>query len=176
MDFEDALPIILKYEGGKADVKGDRGGRTNKGITQATYDSARKRWGQPAADVWEIADHEVARIYRESFWDLAGCPMLPWPLSLCQFDAAVQHGVRNAITLLQRAAGAPEDGKLGPTTLGAAKSQPAGKMTRVLLRQRRGYYLRIVQARPDQLKFLLGWLLRVERLNDRCISDYSEVE
>ena len=38
-DFSKALPRILVYEGGKVDNPRDPGGRTNKGVTQATFNS-----------------------------------------------------------------------------------------------------------------------------------------
>ena len=40
MSFERSLPDILRYEVGYVNNPNDHGGRTNKGITQVTYD----RW------------------------------------------------------------------------------------------------------------------------------------
>ena len=37
-DFSEALRLVLAQEGGRVDDPRDPGGRTNRGITQATYD------------------------------------------------------------------------------------------------------------------------------------------
>jgi len=38
-EFAAALPFVLRWEGGYVDHPDDPGGRTNKGVTQKTYDS-----------------------------------------------------------------------------------------------------------------------------------------
>ena len=55
----------------------DPGGRTNRGVTQRTYDAWRAARGQPHADVYAIAETEVEAIYRGAYWDRAGCGALP---------------------------------------------------------------------------------------------------
>lgn len=39
--FTRAITFILKWEGGFSDDPDDRGGRTNKGVTQKVYDTWR---------------------------------------------------------------------------------------------------------------------------------------
>jgi len=42
--FETALPFVLRWEGGFVDHPADPGGRTNRGVTQRTYDAWRQSW------------------------------------------------------------------------------------------------------------------------------------
>ena len=69
MSFDDALAFVLKREGGRVDDPKDRGGRTNRGVTQRVYDRYREQHDLPPADVWDILPAEVKAIYRAGYWD-----------------------------------------------------------------------------------------------------------
>ena len=62
-EFELALNFVLEREGGYVNDPDDKGGATNKGITQNTYNSWLKSVGKPAKDVKNITDAEVKEIY-----------------------------------------------------------------------------------------------------------------
>lgn len=161
--FPEALPFTLRWEGGYVDHPADPGGATNRGVTQATYDAWRKAGGLATRSVRLIEDDEVGAIYRDRYWSEAGCDALPWPMSLAHFDAAVNHGPRNAVRILQRALGVKVDGKIGPVTVAAARS--AGPlMVRLMLCERRSFYHEIVVQRPTLRVFLDGWLNRLSAL------------
>jgi lysozyme family protein len=99
VDFERALAFVLAREGGAVDDPNDKGGRTNRGITQRTYDSWRKDQGLPPADVWMATDDETKMIYRDLYWWPA--KDLAWPLNLVVFDTAVLFGTGRAMSWLQ---------------------------------------------------------------------------
>ena len=162
--FAQALPVILRAEGGYVDDPVDRGGATNFGVTQKTYDAYRikKRLGK--VSVRGITTEEVGSVYHVRYWLKGKCDALPWPASMAHFDSCVNHGPRNAAKLLQRAVGAVPDGKIGPRTL-AAVVKTSG-LANTLLWGRVRYYLKIVKVRPSQIRFLRGWLLRVLHLRD----------
>jgi lysozyme family protein len=101
--FEDALRITLAFEGGKVDDPADPGGRTAYGITQRTFDAWRQYRGEDKGDVWTILPDEVSAIYEAEFWRGSGADVLPWPLSLCHFDASVNHGIWRARKFLNGA-------------------------------------------------------------------------
>ena len=162
--FAQALPVILRSEGGYVDDPVDRGGATNFGITQKTYDAWRVKNRLDKVGVRDITTDEVEAIYHSQYWSAAKCDALPWPASLCHFDASVNHGPRNAAKLLQRVVGVTPDGKIGPQTLGAVSRTPGYKLTTVLLFGRIAFYVKIVGARPSQIKFLRGWIRRVLHL------------
>lgn len=148
-DFDRALRFTLRWEGGFVNDPDDPGGRTNKGITQAVY----RDWkDDPAADVAQIADEEVAAIYRQNYWDPL-CRDLGDPLALVTFDSAVNCGVRRTRGWLDKA----DSGTVG--TLQAAK---------YMLTVRQLHYETLVTARPRMAKFLRGWLNRLAALREEA--------
>jgi lysozyme family protein len=122
-EFAKALPRILVYEGGKVDDPRDPGGRTNKGITQATYSSYRRSNNLTSQDVYLISNVEVASIYKSRYWDKVLGDQLPEGLGLCVFDGAVNSGVSRSGIWLQQSLGSAYtgqiDGLFGAKTLQA---------------------------------------------------------
>lgn len=71
--FKKALQFVLKWEGGYVDNPNDKGGATNKGITQNTYNAWLKSNGKATKDVKNITQAEVEEIYRKNYWLASGC-------------------------------------------------------------------------------------------------------
>jgi lysozyme family protein len=155
MKFEDALPIILAYEGSEyTDKPGDAGGPTKYGVTQQTLSD----WlGRPASadDVRALTPEAVAPIYRRLFWDACRCSELPSGTDLMVFDGATNHGPRRAIRFLQTAVGTTADGIVGPKTLAAAQAKDRVELLKEVAVQRA-----ILYASLDQ-RFFLGWYRRL---------------
>ena len=173
--FLKALPFTLRMEGGFSDHPNDPGGATMKGVTQAVYDSWRRDSGLAVRTVREITDDELEAIYWSRYWTPAKCEALPWPASMCHFDAAVNHGTAGAARILQRAVGVAVDGKIGPQTLAAAATLPAPVLVARMLFERLAYYERIMLANKGLRVFALGWLSRVNALRAACRTDMPEV-
>jgi lysozyme family protein len=117
MTFDEALPIILKHEGGATvtDDPRDPGGLTKYGISQRAF---------PTLDIRDLTEADAAAIYRRDYWDRAKCDSLPSHLRLVMFDMAVNMGVGKAVLLLQKACGVAQDGVIGPNTIRAAERLP----------------------------------------------------
>ncbi len=164
--FNQALPVILKHEGGYVNDPDDPGGATNKGIIQKTYDAWRRSKGLRQKAVRGISDNEVESIYHERYWVVGKCDALPWPASLAHFDACVNHGPKNAAKLLQRAAGVTDDGAIGPLTLAAVAAMNRRPLVNGMLWARLAFYEAIARRRPASRKFLLAWLSRVNHLRE----------
>lgn len=160
--FAQALPFVLAREGGFSDHPSDKGGATNFGITQATFDRWLASVGKLPRPVKEITDDEVAAIYHRDYWLASRCDALPWPVSLAHFDAAVNHGPLRAAYMLQEALGVDADGKIGPKTLAAVSALHPRELLDRLLWIRVTFYQAI--SKGDQLVFLRGWLARVLEL------------
>ena len=69
-EYPNMLKFILACEGGYVNRKTDRGGPTNKGITQVTYNSYRRSKDLPTKDVRDIAHQEVEDIYYNNYYKI----------------------------------------------------------------------------------------------------------
>ena len=164
--FAGSLASVLALEGGYTDDPFDPGGPTNKGITLATYARFRGEelteaaFHRLRAELKEIPDATVARIYRDRYWQPARCPDLPPALAHFHFDAAVNQGVGGAARMMQAALGVAVDGEIGPITLGAAFERPLAETLERYAAARRHRY----RALQHFWRFGRGWLSRVDKV------------
>ena len=91
--FQKALNFVLKWEGGYTNNPYDKGGATNKGITQYTYNSWLKSQKLQIRDIKNISDYEVKEIYFQNYWKKAGCDKMSPKFALLAFDTAVNMGL-----------------------------------------------------------------------------------
>ena len=101
--FEKALKFVLKWEGGLSVHPDDKGGTTNKGITQNTYNAWLRSKGQNLKDVRNISDSEVKEIYYNNYWLKAGCDKMSEKFAILAFDTAVNMGVSRVAEFLKAA-------------------------------------------------------------------------
>ena len=116
--FLRAVAAILKAEGGATITNDpdDPGGLTKYGISQRSY---------PDLDIANLTEAQAVEIYHRDFWQLVRGDELPANLALAVFDCAVNQGVEVAGRLLQRACEVPQDGRIGPVTVRAARRSDA---------------------------------------------------
>jgi len=166
--FEDCLGYILRFEGGYSNHPADRGGATNKGITQGTFDAYNEGLGRDTKSVESITDSEVQAIYLERFWNPCRCGDLHNPLDLVVFDSAVQHGVSRAAKWLQREVGVATDGVIGNATLFAVNQEALKHGLAELVERymwvREEFYAAIIARDPSQEVFANGWKNRMLEL------------
>lgn len=160
--FDRALAFTLGVEGEISNDPADRGGLTNRGITQRLYDAWRTTTGKPRQDVRLITLEEITQIARDEFWEPCACGELPDDLAIAVFDMAFNSSPWNAKLTLQRAlgfTGKDVDGVIGIHTLQAVKTTPDAAFEFLVAR---GAYIRDLCWRdPSQLKFLGGWINRL---------------
>ncbi len=175
--FTRGMDFVLRWEGGFIDHKDDPGGRTNKGVTQNTYNKWRAKKGLLAEDVLNITVQEVHAIYLEDYWKAVVQNWYPDNLAIALFDSAVNMGPRRAVSMLQHAINEVRtgpniavDGAAGKNTYAALRDCiTAGAQEALLqayIKTRQGVYHRIVNNRPRSAVFLDGWM---NRLNDLAI-------
>jgi hypothetical protein len=158
MRFEKAYSFVRRWEGGYVHNPNDRGGPTNMGITQGTYDAWRREKGLPPQDVRALTPEEARAIYLERYWVSSGAATIPSPaLAMIHFDTAVNMGMGRAREFLRRA---QEGGRSSPRELAEA-----------YLDLRLNYYLDLCQNDPTQLEFLRGWLNRLRDLAEAATGD-----
>ena len=92
-NFEIALQFLFPVEGGYVNNKNDKGGPTNMGVTQSTYNSYRKKKGLPIQNVKNITQKEAINLYYEDYWKVSGADNIEdTNFAVLLFDTAVLHG------------------------------------------------------------------------------------
>ena len=152
--FDKALALVLAIEGGYSNHPTDPGGATNFGITQAVYNEWNRRRGYAEIPASMMKRSEAAEIYHDIWVDIRAAEM-PWPLNAMYFDAAVNHGKKNARLMVQRALGVTVDGVIGPHTIAAALAADGAAVN--LLWQRLRFYQRLKTFNT----FGRGWVSRI---------------
>lgn len=109
MDFATAIERILSHEGGYVFDERDPGGETQWGISKRSY---------PDIDIKALTRDEAKAIYERDFWRPVVSTVADGALQFQLLDAAVNHGMGNAVRFLQRAIGAAPDGHWGPASRG----------------------------------------------------------
>jgi lysozyme family protein len=168
-NFEAALAGVLESEGGYVNHPKDPGGPTNLGVTLAV---ARQLGidvdGDGDTDIIDIkllklAD--AAKVYRHEYWDKVRGDDLPSGLDYAVFDYAVNSGVSRAAKALQSVVGVPQDGEIGPVTLGGLRTQDPVTMIGRLSKQRLDF-LRGLKTWPT---FGKGWERRVNSVTSAAL-------
>lgn len=158
-DFDKAIEITLKFEGGLSDHVSDKGGLTKYGISLNSY---------PGVDVKNLTLEKAKEIYKRDYWTPCRCDELPWPLNLCVLDYAINSGKHAAIMALQYIVGlkgAAIDGKIGTKTLSAiVLFHNLNELTKKYLDYRLERLINIIRNNPSQKDFLLGWMRRINEL------------
>ena len=115
--FLDLVDRVLSHEGGYVNDPNDPGGETKWGISKRSY---------PHLNIKDLTRQDAIAIYQRVFWQRVQGDKLPVPFVFQALDAAVNHGIGNAVRWMQRAAGVADDGVIGPVTLAAvARQEPA---------------------------------------------------
>ena len=161
-DYRILKPFILKWEGGFVNDPNDSGGATNKGVTLATY---RRFKGESATvdDLKAITDGDWDAIFKTMYWDKFKADEIKSQTvaNLC-VDWFWMSGTK-AIKYVQRLVGATEDGIVGKQTLSRLNAKGDG-LVLPIYNYRKDFYHRIVASRPNQKRFLRGWLNRLNAL------------
>jgi len=110
--FDEAFDRLMVNEGGYVNHPNDPGGETMYGVTKRVA-VANGYYG----DMRHLSKSFAKKVAKKSYWDAAHCDEYDPVVAAQVFDAAYNHGPRNAIKFLQRAAGVNDDGIVGPITI-----------------------------------------------------------
>ena len=151
-----AMAHMLRSEGGFSNHPADKGGVTNLGVTQETWES----WlGHPVTEkeMRSLTPEKVAPMYKQKYWDKIRGDDLPTGLDYAVFDFAVNSGPGRAVKMLQRVLGVTEDGVIGPKTIAKAQSVVSNE----LIDDYNDARLVFLKALPTWDTFGKGWGRRV---------------
>jgi len=123
--FARAFEVVVGHEGGLSLDRADRGNWTSG--TVGVGELRGTKYGiaahvYPDLDIRNLTLAQARGLYYRDYWLPMRGDDLPEPIAVEAFDAAVNHGVRQATRLMQRALGVADDGYIGPVTLGAARN------------------------------------------------------
>ena len=133
----------------------DAGGETKFGVAKNA---------NPEVNIASLTWAGAKDIYYRKYWLAGKCDLMPPRIAIMHFDGCVNHGVKNAAKFLQRAVGADDDGLIGPATLARLQQFDEVTVCRNIGQQRVSFYKNIVANRPNQSRFLDGWLRRVNEV------------
>ncbi len=184
MKFIEALNSVMGSEGGYADLKGDKGGETYKGIARNFH----KKWqGWSIIDKYKnefpnsFKDHLVTDntlqnlvvlFYKQNYWDIFKGDELPFLVAEELLDQSINQGtgvlggkrLQEALNLLNRNgklfAKLNVDGKVGPNTLSAVNKVNQRRLIKVLNGLQFMRYYKLDIENPENKRFA-GWF-------DRC--------
>lgn len=170
MNFDTAFDRLIGHEGGYSidprDPGNWTGGRPNVGDLKGTkFGIAANTY--PDLDIKGLTLEQARAIYHRDWWLKAGADELDGAIVFQLWDFAVNAGMGTAKRALQRAAGVPDDGQVGPRTIAAVKAMT---VTDVLMRfnaQRIRYYTSL-STWPTYGK---GWANRVAAQLDHGATD-----
>ena len=169
---------VLKWEGGYVNDPNDAGGETNKGITLSTWKSAGydvsekiaevttksgKKYKNVTKSLYEMTDEQFIKILKERFWDRWQADKIK---SQSVAEMLVQWMWGSGITGIkeaQKVLGIVSDGVVGTKTLEAVNNRNPKELWETLKKAREQFFRNLVAQKPQNQKFLNGWL---NRLND----------
>lgn len=154
--FESAVETLFQHEGGYSDDETDAGGKTKYGISQRAF---------PTVDIANLTKDDAKEIYRTLYWNPRYADIHDQRLATELFEACVNMGAHQAITLLQRAivrAGGrcTVDGIFGSKTLSAIYAVDAQELLDEYKTEEVIFYVKLAETQPEQKKFLRGWVKR----------------
>lgn len=146
--FDDFIGRVLSHEGGYVNDVRDPGGETKFGIAKRSY---------PHVDIKALTRDQAIGIYRRDFWDRVQGDKLPRAFAFQALDAAVNHGIGNAVRWMQRAANVADDGVIGPVTLAAVTRADSADLVLRFNAARLRFYAKLTTFDA----FGRGWVNRV---------------
>ena len=151
-NWQNSFELLLDSEGG---FVVDRGGATNLGVTQTTWEMYVER---PATieEMKSLTVDDVEPLYRRLFWDRTWGDRMPIGIDYLLFDYAVNAGVGQSVLLLQRAVGAYPDGAMGPLTFAATVTHDPKDLIERFSKAKIDFYKGL-----NDPKYEKGWLNRV---------------
>lgn len=146
--FDSLIGRVLSHEGGYSNDPKDPGGETQWGISKRSY---------PNVDIRSLKREQAIELYRRDFWQRVQGDKLPSSVAFQVLDAAVNHGIGNAVRWLQRAAGVADDGVIGPRTIAAITAASPADLVLLFNAERLDFYAKL--GLFD--RFGRGWTRRV---------------
>ena len=168
-DFKLFFNRLLQEEGGYVNDPDDEGGPTKYGVTLAEWIASGgtdlNGDGQiNAEDIKLLTTNDAFSVAKKDYWDpIGGDSINNQSIADFIFDWGYNSGVKTASRYVQRVLGfnpVNVDGIIGPNTIAKINSANQQNLFDSLKSTRDSFYRAIATNKPDQAKFLKGWLER----------------
>lgn len=161
------ITFIKKHEGGFANLKYDKGGATNSGITLSTFQAVYGK-NKTVNDLKHMTNEQWLNIFTKLFWNrMRGNDIKSQSVANEIVDFLWGSG-KYALTNTQKVLGIKQDGIFGNVTINTINSCNPKTLFENIKKERINYYYRIVKNNPTQNRFLKGW---INRANDMKFND-----
>lgn len=170
--FNKAIEHVFKHEGGFNDIKEDKGGATNWGISLVFLKSVGKDIDEDGdvdwLDIKKLTKDQAKELYYDNFWKPI-YERFSERVSIKVFDFGVNAGNGASHKTLQRAlnnlgSNLAVDGVVGNNTLSEIAKYSEIAILNAFVKCQQDYYNRIVEKNPSQAKFIKGWTNRANWL------------
>ena len=170
--FEDAIPTILRHEGGFNNDPQDAGGATNFGVSlrwlkaQGLLEDLEQedRTQDEIVVIKSMTQEQAAALYKSYWWNPYNYGAIDSQLVATKiFDCAVNMGAPRAHRIVQVALGFTQDqrdGILGVKSMAEINAAGAAPLVVQIQNLQAAFYRQLVAANPARAKFLNGWLQR----------------
>lgn len=163
--YSEALKKVLEHEGGYSNHPSDPGGPTNYGITINDYRMYIDKNGT-AESVKNMNVEQAKKIYKEKYWDIQNCDLLPAGLDYAVFDYGVNSGIGRSGKILRGLLGLPTDThKIDQTVINAANKADTEDLIIKMMDER----LRFLKGLKTWPVFGKGWGRRVVQVQDLAL-------
>ena len=168
-DFNDAIPTVLRHEGGFVDSPNDPGGATNFGVSLRWLKAKglleeleeQDKTQDEVLVVRSLTKEQAAGFYKAYWWDFYKYQNLTaQPVATKVFDTAVNIGASRAHKFLQGIVGVVQDGVLGPKSFSEANAMSPSVLVVRYQSMQAQYYRDLVVRNPKLEEFISGWLNR----------------
>jgi lysozyme family protein len=156
-NWEKAFQAVLKHEGGFVNHPKDPGGMTNLGVTKKVWEEFVGR-EVDESEMRALTPDVVKPLYKKNYWDKIKGDQLPSGVDYAAYDLAVNSGTGRAAKYLQRIAGVPDDGVIGPKSMESILACDPEQTVDAICDMR----LDFLQRLPTWNTFGKGWGRRVE--------------
>jgi lysozyme family protein len=171
-DFDKALELTLKHEGGYSNDPNDRGGETIFGIARnmnakwggwAFVDDKRSQPGFPKTLETDQGLKQAAGVfYKANYWSPVGGDFITSQhIAESMFDFAVNGGTGAAVRLAQVALKLPVNGVADRTLISSINAQDEEAFLALYALAKVARYIDICKKTPTNKKYFYGWISRV---------------
>jgi lysozyme family protein len=170
--FINSVMPTITHEGGYNDIKSDKGGATNWGISLRFLKSIDEDIDGDGLitylDIKKLTKDDAISLYYDNFWKSL-YEKFPDKLAAKTFDVSVNAGSSRSHILLQRAlnklgSNLKVDGLIGNATLSEIAKYPEQSIVNAFCEVQLEFYKGLVLKDASQSKFLAGWTNRAKYL------------